>query len=187
MGELRAHARRQLPEHMVPSAFLAMDRLPQTPNGKLDLAAAAGRHDHARRGGRVRRTPRATSRRRWPRSGAALWTSSRSARATTSSPSVGILCLRHRCVRGFVNASESNSPLDALFDDQTLADLARRIEQTATRHTQRRRRCDARLAARNCPLPIRRKRCGSPSATIPDRPRTGSTCRSGSPGHSMRR
>ncbi len=40
-AELRAHLRAQLPEHMVPAAFIHVDTLPRTASGKVDKRALA--------------------------------------------------------------------------------------------------------------------------------------------------
>jgi len=43
LGELRRELAAHLPEHMIPAAFVELDSMPQTPNGKIDRQALATR------------------------------------------------------------------------------------------------------------------------------------------------
>ncbi|GAA4798635.1 hypothetical protein GCM10023220_28160 [Streptomyces ziwulingensis] len=55
---LRAHAAEWLPEHMVPSAFVALHVLPVTPSGKIDTRALPAPDHAAMSSGRAPETPR---------------------------------------------------------------------------------------------------------------------------------
>ncbi|MYR19351.1 hypothetical protein GTW63_13565, partial [Streptomyces sp. SID6137] len=55
---LRAHASASLPDHMIPAAYVALDALPRTTNGKLDRRALPQPDpDDQPRTGRGPRTP----------------------------------------------------------------------------------------------------------------------------------
>jgi amino acid adenylation domain-containing protein len=57
-AELRLHVREALPDYMVPSAIVAIDEIPLTPNGKLDHARLPRPFEHPAAGVRKPRSPR---------------------------------------------------------------------------------------------------------------------------------
>jgi acyl-coenzyme A synthetase/AMP-(fatty) acid ligase/acyl carrier protein len=56
-AELRSYLRNNLPEHMVPSAFILLQSLPMLPSGKVDHQALPGDHRPAADGGPDRHQP----------------------------------------------------------------------------------------------------------------------------------
>ncbi len=128
VGELREHMRRQLPEHMVPSAFVVLESLPLTPNGKLDQAAlpevTVGRDQE------IDYIP--------PRAGleeslASIWhdiLQIDQIGAADNFFALGGHSLLAAQVRARIHQLLGvQLPLPVFFEDQTLSDLARRVEQ----------------------------------------------------------
>jgi amino acid adenylation domain-containing protein len=128
VGELRAHARRQLPDHMVPSAFVALERLPQTPNGKIDRAALP--EVEITRDRSVEYVP---PRGEVEESLAGIWRNTLQIDQIGAGDNffaLGGHSLLAAQVRSRIHQLLGvELPLEALFEDQTLSDLARRIEQ----------------------------------------------------------
>jgi amino acid adenylation domain-containing protein len=148
---LRAHARQKLPDHLVPSAFVALARLPLTPTGKIDRAALP--RPEGRRDEEVAYVP--------PRPGleeslAAIWR--QVLRVDRAGASDNFFALGgHSLLAAQVRARIQGTlgveiPLAALFEDQTLAALALRIE-AGVRAGERAERTPLRRVARTERMP----------------------------------
>ncbi len=182
VGELRAHVRRKLPEHMVPKAFFGSGILPLTFNGKLDRTAlpeiVMARDDDVEY---------VAPRGEVEESLADIWRDALGLQQVGAGDNFFALG-GHSLLAAQVRAQIHQQlgielPLDALFEDQTLADLARRIVETGSEASDappmRSVPRTADLLASHAQILMWQAECDEP-----DPPRTGSTCRFASPGHS---
>lgn len=89
-GELRSHMKETLPEYMIPAAFVMLETMPVTANGKVDRKALP-RPEFTRRICRKSMRRRRRKRNaRWPRSGRKCWDWNRWACTAISLKSEGI-------------------------------------------------------------------------------------------------
>ncbi|WP_437935846.1 amino acid adenylation domain-containing protein [Sorangium sp. So ce341] len=127
---LRAHARASLPEYMVPAHFVALPRLPQTPNGKIDRNALPDPGEQGRAAGQDREPPSTDA----ERLVAAVW-EELLGRAPSRTDRFfdlgGHSLLAMRVVSRLRERAGLEVPLRWLFDRPALADLAEAIGQLA--------------------------------------------------------
>jgi amino acid adenylation domain-containing protein len=126
-ADLRAFLRARLPEYMVPAAVVPLERIPMTPNGKVDRRALAG----------LRPRPAAGAERVAPRTPAeemlaALWEGVLKVEGVGAHDNFfdlgGHSLLAAQVVSRVREAFAAELPLRALFESPTLAGLAERIE-----------------------------------------------------------
>nr|WP_156164311.1 non-ribosomal peptide synthetase [Streptacidiphilus albus] len=124
---LRAHTAGLLPEYMVPTAFLVLDRLPLTANGKVDHKALPAPDQPTAGTGRTPRTPQEE-------------TLCRLFAETLAVPTVGIddnffelgghSLLATRLISRIRTTLNTELPVRTLFETPTIATLVRRLDRT---------------------------------------------------------
>ncbi|TDX62566.1 amino acid adenylation domain-containing protein [Methylosinus sp. sav-2] len=124
---LRNHLRRLLPDHMIPSAFVTLDEMPLTANGKLDRAALPAPPRDA-----VRDSAFVAPRTEDEESLAEIWRDLLKLERVGADDSFFLLG-GHSMLAAQLRARIHQSlgvelPLGAIFEDQTLAALAARLD-----------------------------------------------------------
>ena len=138
--QLRAFLRSQVPEYMVPSAFVVLDALPLTPNGKLDRRALPAPDMSQPADGAPFVAPRTPTEQQL----AAIWCSvlerERIGVQDNFFENGGHSLVAARIVHQVNAAFGVDLPLRSLFEQPTIAELALRVEQSlpgAGRETER--------------------------------------------------
>jgi non-ribosomal peptide synthetase component F len=128
-AELRAHLSAHLPDYMVPAAFVAMDALPLTRNGKVDRRALP--EPDAAAAGAAYVPPRTAT----EAALAAIWTELLGAARVGAEDGFfalgGHSLLATRVVSRIRQAFGVDLPLRAIFESPTLAALAAEIDRVA--------------------------------------------------------
>jgi amino acid adenylation domain-containing protein len=130
LSDLREHLRRQLPEYMVPQAFVLLDSLPLTPNGKLDRRALLASGDARQVWEKSYEAPRGET----EEAVAAVWSEVLGLERVGAGDNFfsvgGHSLLATQVVSRVRQRFQIELPLRALFESPTVAELARVIERT---------------------------------------------------------
>ncbi|HEX7317733.1 MAG TPA: amino acid adenylation domain-containing protein [Pyrinomonadaceae bacterium] len=130
VDELREHLRQQLPEYMVPQAFVMLDELPLTPNGKLNRKALPAPDQTQLSQGRPYQSPRGET----EEGVVAIWAEVLGLERVGVGDNFfsvgGHSLLATQVVSRVRQQFQIELPLRALFESPTVAELARVIERT---------------------------------------------------------
>ncbi|HEX7242799.1 MAG TPA: amino acid adenylation domain-containing protein, partial [Longimicrobiaceae bacterium] len=126
-AELRAWLRERLPEHMVPSALVALDALPLTPSGKTDRRALPAPEGGAADGEHV--APRTPTEETLAGIWAAVLKTGRVGVHDDFAALGGHSLLATRVVSRAREALGTELPVRAMFEAPTVAALAERVEE----------------------------------------------------------
>ena len=142
VSELRQLLRSELPEYMVPSVFVAADRLPQTPNGKLDRKALPAPEEQANESAATFVAPRTPT----EEAIAGIWSEVLGIKCIGISHSFfdlgGHSLLATRVISRVRGIFEVEVPLRSLFEFPTVGGLAATLSQLAVRPAELERRAE---------------------------------------------